>query len=153
MAFPTIYTTKTLCRIFPVLFHVLRPAASFPGQTTQWPTTVHPTCCYTHCFPSSSLLSTFTTHLFPGLPWLPASTPCFMPGSYRRALRQRPPRLCISAASGSWAVTAGPRIRITTTCKLIPAQVSGGQKLLHSEVINQCELRCLSVAPSRHTSA
>lgn len=81
--------------------HVLSPAASFPRQTQPWPTTVHPTCCYTHCFSRPSLLITFTTHLFPGLPWLPASTPCFMPGSYRRALRQGPPRLCVSAASGS----------------------------------------------------
>lgn len=80
---------------------VLSPAASFPGQTQPWPTTTYPTCCYTHSFSSSSLLITFTTHLFPGLPWLPISTPCFMPGSYKRALRQGPPQLHISAASGS----------------------------------------------------
>jgi len=132
MAFRTIYTAKMLCRLFPLMFW--SPAASFPGQTQPWPTTVHPTCCKTHCFSSLSLWIMFTTHRFWGLPWLSTSTPCFMPGSYRRALRQGHPRPCISATSGSWAMAAGPRIRIATTCKLVPAQVNGGQKLQCSEV-------------------
>lgn len=54
------------------------------------------------------------------------------PSVYRRTLRQGLPQVHISAAAGSWAMTAGPRTRIATACKLIPAQVSRGQKWLCS---------------------
>lgn len=146
-AFPTIHTTRML---FPLMSWVLqhlflgKPSLSPPLGTQLFAkhTVFLPHHCWSHSPPIFSL-------------WLPTLTPCFMPGSCRRALRQGPPWLCISAASGSWVMTAGPRLRIATTCKAdsSPSQRRPEAAVLKSLFINQCEMCCLSIAPSRHTSA
>lgn len=150
MTFPATHTTKMLCRLFPLMSLLLQKL--FLGRPSLGPRLPTQLAAIHTDFPPRLIL--FTTHLFPLSP--SSNTHPLLPAR----LFQKSSKARTSSAprfSNIWFTSRACRSKNKNN-NIVQADSSPRQRrpevaVLRSLFINQREMRCLSGAPSRHTSA